>query len=99
MLGVCRGPALLHCPPQVQAGLPDGKSHILKSSLTTLLSRVLITSEEQFKLFLLPQLKPCDKYKLTAHEGIRVRRVRSASRVSISRPTVFGRSSIVTVGC
>ena len=53
---------------------------ILTSSLTTLPSRVLITSEEQFKLFLLPQLKPCGKYKLTAHEGIRVRRVRSASR-------------------
>ena len=32
---------------------------------------MLITSEEQFKLFLLPQLKPCGKYKLTAHEGIR----------------------------
>jgi len=44
--------------------------------------RVLITSEEQFKLFLLPQLKPCGKYKLTAHEGIRVRRVKSATFAS-----------------
>ena len=44
--------------------------------------RVLITSEEQFKLFLLPQLKPCGKYKLTAHEGVRVRRVKSATFTS-----------------
>ena len=44
--------------------------------------RVLITSEEQFKLFLLPQLKPCGKYKLTAHEGIRVRKVKSATFTS-----------------
>ena len=58
-------------------------------------SRVLITSEEQFKLFLLPQLKPCGKYKLTAHEGIRVRRVRSEP-VSISRPTVSCRSATFT---
>ncbi|XP_048482979.1 lethal(2) giant larvae protein isoform X3 [Plutella xylostella] len=36
--------------------------------------RVLITSEEQFKIFTLPSLKPHNKYKLTAHEGARVRR-------------------------
>ena len=58
--------------------------------------RVLITSEEQFKLFLLPQLKPCGKYKLTAHEGIRVRRVRSVRLVYISRPTAFCRSATFT---
>lgn len=34
--------------------------------------RVLITSEEQFKIFTLPSLKPHNKYKLTAHEGARV---------------------------
>ena len=44
--------------------------------------RVLITSEEQFKLFSLPQLKPCGKYKLTAHEGVRVRKVKSATFTS-----------------
>merc|ERR1719228_1764688 len=44
--------------------------------------RVLITSEEQFKLFLLPQLKPCGKYKLTAHEGVRVRKTKSATFTS-----------------
>lgn len=37
--------------------------------------RVLIASEEQFKVFSLPQLKPVTKYKLTAHEGARVRKL------------------------
>lgn len=37
--------------------------------------RVLIVSEEQFKLFTLPSLKPEKKTKLTAHEGSRVRKV------------------------
>ncbi|KAJ8679019.1 hypothetical protein QAD02_014806 [Eretmocerus hayati] len=36
--------------------------------------RVLIASEEQFKIFNLPSLKPFCKYKLTAHEGSRVRK-------------------------
>lgn len=40
--------------------------------------RVLIASEEQFKVFSLPQLKPITKYKLTAHEGARVRRMQFA---------------------
>ena len=55
-------------------------------TLSSLSHRVLITSEEQFKLFLLPQLKPCGKYKLTAHEGIRVRRVKSATFASTRDP-------------
>lgn len=53
--------------PQVERGvspLPEGGSH-----------RVVITSEEQFKVFTLPALKPHHKYKLTAHEGARVRAV------------------------
>ena len=37
--------------------------------------QVLIASEEQFKTFLLPTLKPSGKYKLTAHEGSRIRRI------------------------
>jgi len=40
---------------------------------------LLIASEEQFKLFSLPQLKPINKYKLTAHEGARVRRIHFGS--------------------
>lgn len=41
--------------------------------------RVLIASEEQFKIFSLPQLKPLNKYKLTANEGARVRRIQIGS--------------------
>lgn len=36
---------------------------------TTQAHRVVIASEEQFKIFTLPSLKPYCKYKLTAHEG------------------------------
>lgn len=41
--------------------------------------RVLIASEEQFKIFSLPQLKPLNKYKLTANEGARIRRIQFAT--------------------
>ncbi|XP_055585655.1 lethal(2) giant larvae protein [Uranotaenia lowii] len=41
--------------------------------------KVLIATEEQFKVFSLPQLKPVNKYKLTAHEGARVRRIAFAT--------------------
>ncbi|XP_064105601.1 lethal(2) giant larvae protein homolog 1-like isoform X1 [Macrobrachium nipponense] len=44
--------------------------------------RVLICSEEQFKVFTLPQLKPFCKFKLTAHEGSRVRKIGYANFVS-----------------
>ncbi|CAB3253756.1 unnamed protein product [Arctia plantaginis] len=53
-------------PLEVERGvspLPESGTH-----------RVVITSEEQFKIFTLPSLKPHNKYKLTAHEGARVRR-------------------------
>lgn len=45
----------------------------------TLPHRLLIASEEQFKIFSLPQLKPINKYKLTANEGARVRRIHFAN--------------------
>jgi lethal(2) giant larvae protein len=48
--------------------------------------RVLIASEEQFKLFVLPTLKPCGKYKLTAHEGSRIRKVGFTTFKSKSEP-------------
>lgn len=41
--------------------------------------RVIIASEEQFKIFSLPQLKPINKYKLTANEGARIRRIHFGS--------------------
>lgn len=38
--------------------------------------RVIIVSEEQLKCFHLPSLRPLPyKYKLTAHEGVRIRKV------------------------
>lgn len=37
-------------------------------------SRILIGSEEQFKMFTIPNFKALSKFKLTAHEGARVRR-------------------------
>ena len=37
--------------------------------------KVIICSEEQFKVFQLPTLKPFCKFKLTAVEGARVRRI------------------------
>ncbi|ERL89741.1 hypothetical protein D910_07102 [Dendroctonus ponderosae] len=46
---------------------------------TTQAHRVIIASEEQFKIFTLPSLKPYCKYKLTAHEGARVRRMAFAT--------------------
>ncbi|XP_046918494.2 LLGL domain-containing protein l(2)gl [Dermatophagoides farinae] len=38
-------------------------------------SRILICSEEQFKTFSLPNFKTINKFKLTAHEGARVRKI------------------------
>lgn len=47
-------------------------------------SRVLICSEEQFKLFSLPNFKTLHKFKLTAHEGVRVRKMEVAQFISKS---------------
>ena len=44
--------------------------------------KVFIATEEQFTLKLLPNLKPCGKYKLTAHEGARVRKIGFTTFVS-----------------
>merc|ERR1711963_492548 len=57
--------------------IPDPNSYSSSDgdTSTTQPHPVLIASEEQFKLFTLPTLKPSGKYKLTAHEGARVRRV------------------------
>lgn len=50
--------------------------------------KVLIASEEQFKIFLLPNLKPSGKYKLTAQEGARVRKIRSVTFASKEKPSL-----------
>ena len=48
--------------------------------------KVIICSEEQFKVFQLPTLKPVCKFKLTAIEGARVRRIGYNCYVSRSDP-------------
>ncbi len=48
--------------------------------------KVIICSEEQFKVFQLPTLKPVCKFKLTAVEGARVRRIGYNSYASRSDP-------------
>ena len=57
--------------------------------------KVLIASEEQFKVFLLPNLKPCGKYKLTAHEGARVRKVKAVTFTSTEGPAPHAENCIV----
>lgn len=49
--------------------------------------KVIICSEEQFKVFQLPTLKPFCKFKLTAMEGARVRRIAYNKYVSKSDPS------------
>lgn len=51
--------------------------------------RVLIATEEQFKVYALPQLKPITKYKLTAHEGARVRKLAFATFSCIIPPSLL----------
>ncbi|KAH9400708.1 Lethal(2) giant larvae protein 1 [Tyrophagus putrescentiae] len=53
-----------------------------QSSSAVVSTRVLICSEEQFKLFSLPHFKTLNKFKLTAHEGARVRRLEVATFAS-----------------
>ena len=57
--------------------------------------KVLIASEEQFKVFLLPNLKPCGKYKLTAHEGARVRKVKAVTFTSTEGTAPHAENCIV----
>lgn len=40
--------------------------------------RVVIATEEQFKIYSLPEMSVKDKYKLTAKEGVRIRRMNFA---------------------
>ncbi|XP_072742817.1 lethal(2) giant larvae protein homolog 1 isoform X5 [Anoplolepis gracilipes] len=76
---------LKHRAPVIAITILDGSSVPLPESFETEKNmvpapdmtsphRVVIASEEQFKIFNLPSLKPYCKYKLTAHEGSRVRK-------------------------
>jgi len=58
--------------------------------------RVLICSEEQFKLFNLPTLKPYCKFKLTANEGSKSRRIHISKFISKADPT-YSENCLVNV--
>nr|CAG4641438.1 EOG090X00I4 [Eurycercus lamellatus] len=75
---------LKHRAPVVSINIIDGNCASLGGSSATSNSspsdgsaphRVVISSEEQFKVFTLPNLRPYGKYKLTAYTGCQVRRV------------------------
>ncbi|KAL1494212.1 hypothetical protein ABEB36_009844 [Hypothenemus hampei] len=81
---------LKHRAPVIGIAVLDGSNKPLPEPLevekgvaplpdTTQAHRVIIASEEQFKIFTLPSLKPYCKYKLTAHEGARIRRMNFAT--------------------
>ncbi|XP_071041650.1 lethal(2) giant larvae protein homolog 1 isoform X2 [Parasteatoda tepidariorum] len=86
---------LKHRAPVIAIQILDGMGHPLpepyevenkraKSPDFSGTHRVIICSEEQFKVFTLPSLKPYCKFKLTAHEGARVRKVAMIKFVSKS---------------
>ncbi|KAG8310203.1 Lethal(2) giant larvae protein 1 [Homalodisca vitripennis] len=68
---------LKHRAPVITVSVVDGECNEVETRQTTDCPpphRVIITSEEQIKIFTLPALKPLCKLKLTAGEGARVRR-------------------------
>ncbi|XP_069840331.1 lethal(2) giant larvae protein homolog 1 isoform X2 [Dendropsophus ebraccatus] len=84
---------LMHRAPVVSIAVLDGRGNPLPEPFEV--SRdlakapdmqgthsVLIASEEQFKVFTLPKVSAKTKFKLTAHEGCRVRKVALASFTS-----------------
>ncbi|KAJ8363988.1 hypothetical protein SKAU_G00128190 [Synaphobranchus kaupii] len=86
---------LMHRAPVVSIAVLDGRGNPLPEpyEVSRDLAKapdmqgshsVLIASEEQFKVFTLPKVSAKTKFKLTAHEGCRVRRVALASFVSVS---------------
>jgi len=72
---------LKHRAPVISIQVLDSKGFPLTNCKESP-HKVIIASEEQFKMFLLPTLKPCGKYKLTAHEGARIRKVGFTSFIS-----------------
>uniref|UniRef100_A0AAR2IKB2 Lethal giant larvae homologue 2 domain-containing protein n=1 Tax=Pygocentrus nattereri TaxID=42514 RepID=A0AAR2IKB2_PYGNA len=77
---------LMHRAPVVSIAVLDGRGNPLPEpyEVSRDLAKapdmqgshsVLIASEEQFKVFMLPRVSAKTKFKLTAHEGCRVRKV------------------------
>lgn len=60
---------------QQQQQQPQSVDKSPKKDKEAIQPRVLICSEEQFKVFNLPNLKPFCKFKLTAHEGLRAKKI------------------------
>ncbi|CAH2307720.1 lethal(2) giant larvae homolog 1 isoform X1 [Pelobates cultripes] len=84
---------LMHRAPVVSIAVLDGRGNPLPEpyEVSRDLAKapdmqgthsVLIASEEQFKIFTLPKVSAKTKFKLTAHEGCRVRKVALATFVS-----------------
>lgn len=61
-------------------------------------ARVLICTEEQFKVFNLPNLKPFCKFKLTANEGLRARKVTISHFRKAYCPPIKARTQLTTSG-
>ncbi|XP_044734719.1 lethal(2) giant larvae protein homolog 1 isoform X2 [Chrysoperla carnea] len=72
---------LKHRAPVIAIAILDGSSKPLPEPLENRKAdysqphKVIIASEEQFKIFTLPSLRPWRKYRLTAKEGSRLRRM------------------------
>uniref|UniRef100_A0A6A7FXL5 Lethal(2) giant larvae protein homolog 1-like n=3 Tax=Hirondellea gigas TaxID=1518452 RepID=A0A6A7FXL5_9CRUS len=88
---------LKHAAPVMCIAILDGKARpfppplAVKKELapapdTSAPHKVLICSEEQLKVFTLPQLKPYTKYKLTAIDGSRIRKIGFSDFVSSVDP-------------
>ncbi|MGH0138024.1 UNVERIFIED_CONTAM: hypothetical protein FKN15_027005 [Acipenser sinensis] len=86
---------LMHRAPVVSIAVLDGRGNPLPEpyEVSRDLAKapdmqgshsVLIASEEQFKVFTLPKVSAKTKFKLTAHEGCRVRKVALVHFTSIS---------------
>ncbi|XP_066545057.1 lethal(2) giant larvae protein homolog 1 [Amia ocellicauda] len=86
---------LMHRAPVVSIAVLDGRGNPLPEpyEVSQDLAKapdmqgshsVLIASEEQFKVFTLPKVSAKTKFKLTAHEGCRVRKVALANFGSVS---------------
>ncbi|KAM6184872.1 lethal(2) giant larvae protein homolog 1 [Rhynchocyon petersi] len=86
---------LMHRAPVVAIAVLDGRGHPLPEPYEASQDlaqapdmqgghAVLIASEEQFKVFTLPKVSAKTKFKLTAHEGCRVRKVALATFASVA---------------
>lgn len=82
-MSLCKEIHLKHHAPVLGVFVVDSHGYLChenppKESPIPNLWRVVICSEEQIKVFSLPQLKPLHKVKLTANEGSRLRKLQAA---------------------